>query len=265
MVQTIDPTERGDAGPAVAAVARFLERYGYLGPAPTDGPSTLSRRFDDSIEEAIASYQHLHGLAETGRLDAKTLRFMNTPRCGVADVRGRSTLRALVGPGHGWAKRNITFSIDLDNDLPSLGAIVVRNEVVIALDLWSAAGGLVFTEAFHADIFVAFRRGEHGDGHPSLAFDGIPGGGLAHGFPPRHARLAGHVHLDAGEHWSLALPVTGSADLPTVLLHEIGHAVGLEHDTQDTFAVMHERFEVGGDRRTLSVSDIEALRAVYPT
>lgn len=51
------------------------------------------------------------------------------------------------------------------------------------------------------------------------------------------------MHLDADEHWSATLPVMGSADLPSLLLYEIGHALGLEHDTLDPTADVHERFE----------------------
>jgi hypothetical protein len=265
MAQTIEPTGRGDTGGAVSSVARFLERFGYLVRRQSPAASMESMRFDGELEEAIARYQRLHSLPDTGLLDAETLRLMNTPRCGVADITGETMLASLAGPGSGWGKRDITFTADLVHNVPALGAAAVRNEIVNAFSVWAMAGALRFTEAFPADIFLAFHRGDHGDGHPSLAFDGTPGGSLGHAFPPPHPRLAGQVHLDADERWSTVLPVSGSADLPTLLLHEIGHALGLEHDTQDRSAVMHERFEVGGDRRSLSLSDVTAIRAVYPT
>jgi hypothetical protein len=60
-----------------------------------------------------------------------------------------------------------------------------------------------------------------------------------------------------------ATQVTGSADLPTLLLHEIGHALGLEHDTMDVSAVMHERFEIGEARRALGSSDVQSVQVLY--
>lgn len=260
-MQTLQPTGRGESGPQVRAVADFLRRYGYLEPPPRTEAAPQPERFDGAIEEAVAGYQRAHGLPETGQLDPETLRFMNTPRCSVRD-----SLEAtfVAGPAAGWGKRNLTFHVDLINDLPVLGTDVIEREVSIAFAVWAATGRLTFAKQFPADIFAAFRRGDHGDGHPQLAFDGAPGGSLGHAFPPTHARLAGHVHLDADERWSVTLPVTGSADLPTLLLHEIGHALGLEHDLANPSAVMHERFESGDSRRTLDASDVQALAAVYP-
>lgn len=240
----------------------FLQRYGYLRPS-SQLESVAEAVPGESVEVAIARYQRMHSLPETGIIDAETARYMATPRCGMPDIDGATALASLADASRGWGRREITFAIDLTTAVPSIGAIEIENEVRIALGLWANAAGLLFTPAFPADIFVGFRRGDHGDGHPSLIFDGAPGGTLGHAFPPRHPRLAGHIHLDADEHWSILLPVTGSADLPTLLLHEIGHALGLEHDTADPSAVMNERFEVGATRRSLASSDIESVRALY--
>jgi hypothetical protein len=213
------------------------------------------------VEQAIAAYQRLHRLPETGSLDPDTLRFMNTPRCALPDVIS-GTESPLNVSAYGWGRRDITFAIDLANHLPALGAAVIEHEVHTAFDSWAAAGNLRFARHFPADVFIAFRRGDHGDGHPQLAFDGRAGT-FGHGFPPRHPSLAGHVHLDGDEQWSTTLPVTGSADLPTLLLHEIGHALGLEHDTMDVSAVMHERFEIGEARRALGSSDVQSVQVLY--
>jgi hypothetical protein len=265
MAQRIIETGRGDQGPHVAALAAFLARHGYLEPPRDRGmESGAVPAFDGGVEAAVARYQRLHALPETGVLDAETIRWMNTPRCGRADLLGGRELGAVVGPGSGWGRRAITFNADLAQDVPPLGAATIRQEIEVACGLWAAAGGLTLNAASPGDIFIAFRRGDHGDGHPSLVFDGAPDGTLGHAFPPPHPRLAGQVHLDADEQWFITLPVSGSADLSTLLLHEIGHALGLEHDTVDTSAVMHERFELGGDRRTLSASDIAALKTIYP-
>jgi hypothetical protein len=240
----------------------FLQRYGYLQP-PSELESAGDAVAEESLAVAIARYQRMHSLPETGVVDAETDRYMATPRCGVPDIDRTAGLESLADPSRGWGRRDITFALDLTTAVPSIGASAFENEVGIALAMWADAAGLRFSPAFPADIFFGFRFGDHGDGHPSLSFDGVTGGTLGHAFPPRHPRLSGHVHLDAAERWSIVLPAAGSADLPTLLLHEIGHALGLEHDTGDPSAVMNERFEIGATRRSLGASDIEAVRAVY--
>lgn len=242
-------------GPAVHA---FLSRYGYW-PAPD--PSAFRSGADD-LEAAVAAYQRLHGLHETGFLDPETLRWMNTPRCGVADlptVNFAFAAGASLSPAEGWGTKAITFNADLVTHVPPLGPGVVANAIDDAFATWQVQG-LRLSRAPLGMIFVAFRRGSHGD---SLAFNGAPGGTLGHAFFPRSPELPGHVHLDADEKWT-TVGGAGTADLPTLLLHEIGHALGLPHDPSNHDAVMHERFESGAVRRTLHPSDLAALARIYP-
>ncbi|MEI8256689.1 MAG: matrixin family metalloprotease, partial [Deltaproteobacteria bacterium] len=53
-------------------------------------------------------------------------------------------------------------------------------------------------------------------------------------------------------------------DLPTVLIHEIGHAQGLAH-TPVTSAVMWSTSGRGDVRRALTADDVSGLCEIYPT
>ncbi|KAL9679687.1 hypothetical protein QQ045_017553 [Rhodiola kirilowii] len=69
-----------------------------------------------------------------------------------------------------------------------------------------------------AELQVGFYSGDHGDGNP---FDG-PQGVVAHAFQP----TSGRMHFDAAETWSVD-PTPDAIHLKTVVVHEIGHMLGL--------------------------------------
>ena len=97
--------------------------------------------------------------------------------------------------------------------------------------------------------------GNHGDPYP---FDG-PGGVLAHAFypaPPNSEPIAGDLHFDEDENWSL----TGNIHMFTVALHEAGHSLGLGH-SDVTGAVMYAFY--GGPVSGLEADDIAGIRALY--
>jgi hypothetical protein len=57
-------------------------------------------------------------------------------------------------------------------------------------------------------------------------------------------------------------PVPLSADLPTILTHELGHAQGLAH-ASDRSAVMWYRAGLGEQRRMLTLDDIAGICSIY--
>jgi hypothetical protein len=74
------------------------------------------------------------------------------------------------------------------------------------------------------------------------------------------------VELDATRKWSDAEVVPKDAlDLETVLLHEIGHALGLAH-SYDTSAVMRAGIKPGhAPRRALAPDDVAGICAIHPS
>ena len=68
--------------------------------------------------------------------------------------------------------------------------------------------------------------------------------------------------INTGYAWNLGcLELSTSCDLQTVLLHENGHVVGLDHSS-DTGAVGYPSYQQADC--TLGQDDLNGIRAIYP-
>ncbi|KNA11874.1 hypothetical protein SOVF_131050 [Spinacia oleracea] len=219
--------------------------------------------FDERLEEAIKTYQHNYGLNVTGHLDATTVQQMMKPRCGVPDfIEGKNTMRKkdktslYTNQGVAWpsSEYKLTFQIQSGTLVP--GAENMRSIVVDQLSKWEQYSPFTFEEVGEgnqSDLVFGFAVGDHGDRYP---FDG-PGGVVGHSFYP----TGGVSHYDATEDWSDD-PGINQVDLNTVVLHEIGHLLGLSH-TQDQSAVMFAIVDRGVKKRELQQDDVLGIQAIY--
>jgi hypothetical protein len=179
--------------------------------------------------------------------------------CGSAVREDGLAAAIAAGVGDGWdgegkGAASLTYSFGpLTRKLPEA---TVRETVLRALAEWRKYARLTFTETprrnGERNIDIFFGSGAHGDSYP---FDGR-GGVLAHTFypaPPNSEPIAGDMHLDDEESWD------GAMDLYSVVLHELGHALGLGH-SGDATSVMYPFYrKVTG----LAQDDIASIQLLY--
>ncbi|XP_063807592.1 stromelysin-1-like [Pseudophryne corroboree] len=216
--------------------------------------ATRARTLAKKNEDKIKDMQTFFGLDVTGKVNKETLQVMLKPRCGVPDVK-----RFSLFPGNPkWEKTSLIYRIV--NYTPDLTNSDVDYAIAQALRLWSEVTPLSFRQSYSgdADIMISFDYKDHGDFFP---FDG-PLGVLAHAFAPGQA-IGGDAHFDEAETWTLGRQGT---NLFLVALHELGHALGLEH-SKNKLAIMYPTLQdntfVSPPSFKLFSDDVAGIQALY--
>lgn len=230
-------------------VAKYLQRFGYLD-AKADHKDTAS------VAVALTKFQALAQLPQTGHFDDATAAEMVKPRCGYPDLNARSLMAAdFAFLGDKWDHTDITYRFD--NFTPDLTQPQVRAALSAAFARWANVTPLTFREVASgadADIRILFANQAHGDSSPFDQGGTAAGNVLAHAFPPGNGtnNIAGDIHFDDFETWTEPF-------LRQVALHEIGHAIGLDHSTDST-AVMYPFIQ---GLEELQPDDIRGIQSRY--
>lgn len=142
-----------------------------------------------------------------------------------------------------------------------------------ALEIWDAASGftnLGFVPDSGAQIGAAETAGGHLGDIRVAAWEITAASELARTFQPgtegvfgAGGTLGGDLHLDPSRVWvDDPTDTTADADfdLFTVVLHELGHALGLQHTSVPGSVMQAQYF---GARRTLGPDDLAGIQALY--
>jgi len=224
-------------------VEKYLSQFGYHNPNAFSG---------HNVSTALLSYQQAFDLPQTGVADAETLKLMQTPRCGLSDGS-----RHLAYADTAWRKKALTYYFH--NYTPDLSQSAIRSLTVRALKYWSDVTPLQFSERQGGDIVIAFGGRSHRDNRRTCRsnFDG-KSGVLAHAFFPPDGRL----HFDEDEHYTQG--TSSGTNYLWVATHELGHILGLEHDTRTKDAVMYPYYRgYKQDGVKLHYSDRSRIQRLY--
>jgi hypothetical protein len=196
------------------------------------------------------------------------------------------------GPGLGSATIDyyVGSPSQPNGGLPSGFSLATFEPVLnAAMGTWSSAVDVTFnrigdftdggTNQFQSNsIDIYFASLDHGDGNP---FDGAwnpatgTGSVFAHAWGPNDIwgePVAGNMHFDADEDWVTTGTVVGatmaSIDLESILLHELGHVLGLGHEDSMGSGIgapiMQSFHNVDGTwARTLTADDIAGVQTLY--
>ena len=133
----------------------------------------------------------------------------------------------------------------------------LREIVGRAAAIWSAAAPIRFREidnAEQADIVIGAQDGARGVAFTNVSRDDSGG--------PVSALTKATICLDPSERWSAGFDGDPRTyDLPRVLVHELGHAIGLDHQGRDTGIMGYAYIEQRDI--ALAPSDIAALTRLY--
>ncbi|KAL7115181.1 hypothetical protein ACP275_04G169400 [Erythranthe tilingii] len=254
---------KGDNVNGVYELKKYLSYLGYLDYNRHSNDQNQEKKniFDDSLEIALIRYQEFYGLKTTGFLDASTITNMLQPRCGMPDLFTKPNKNPPFDtishysflPGNPkWYRKNLSYSFDRNVNREA------RVPLQRAFKEWASVTPFKFyyiKNTSLADIQISFERGDHGDGYPFRGTIDV----VAHTFAPPDGR----VHFDAHQNWSLGGNIINgnTIDLQTVALHELGHALGLDH-SMIFKAVMFPTI-YRGERKGIHKDDIDGIKQLY--
>lgn len=244
----------GSTGLAVEAVNSYLGAFGYFPnvelaerypawrPIVTEGPSSPST-YDERTKEAVETLQRTNDLPVTGVVDQATRELMNMPRCGVPDGHDAADQSEKFAIMNKWWGNVAKWWINNDD----WNTIHINTAAMI--DKWAAATNLAFPNTSDSpDI--------------TISFGSLGAGTLASTSRPAWYDYSADITVNTNYSWHYGdgAPPAGKIDYKSVILHELGHAIGLDHSSIGP-AVMRGNY--AGVKRDLTLDDRVGVSSMY--
>uniref|UniRef100_A0A914YCR0 Peptidase metallopeptidase domain-containing protein n=1 Tax=Panagrolaimus superbus TaxID=310955 RepID=A0A914YCR0_9BILA len=188
-------------------------------------------------------------------VDESKIRFS----CGVSDFQGVK-LRDTVP----WQNDRVTYMVLIESK--KLSQDIVRRTLRQAFDIWSAEIPREFVEVndeSSADIKIGFVTGKHCDMEPFAKNSNVFA----------HANPSGVLHFNDDIPWKSYSNADNielkSIDFFWVALHELGHVLGLAHNTKVPKSVMENIYKHPADQKgryrepRLIPEDVDDIREIY--
>ncbi|CAO1439581.1 unnamed protein product [Diamesa hyperborea] len=176
------------------------------------------------------------------------------------DFKKRNKRYNLLGPNK-WETKKLSYHVSkYSQKIPDY---IVDIELRRAFDVWSEHIDLEFhlESTDDVEIDIRFETGDHGC---LMKFDGVrknfEANALAHAFNPGNRPENGDIHFDDDEIWTFNS--TEGSNLFQNAVHEIGHALGLDH-TKLKKAVMFPYVASYYPGFKLDADDIMGIQELY--
>lgn len=250
----------GDIVSGISDVKDYLEIFGYLN---LPSKSNFTDKFTVNLQSAIAEFQKNFNLDVTEQLDENTYQILSQPRCGVPDIiNGTNTMNSNSvnqttsfkpwwRTGENEKELTLTYAFHPQNNVTDS----VKSLFKDAFNKWTNVTALKFNEttSFNgSNITIAFVR-----------IDGK--GAIVGGVDMNYSINVGRIYLDSEEEWVLSNEIVGEdgdVDLESVVMHEIGHLLGLGHSSVEV-AVMYPIVLPEKKTELVDDDDLQRIQQIY--
>lgn len=226
-------------------IINYLHKFGFLSISDN---SMLNSKV---IVDALHSFHKFYNITEDSKLDIET--FMKKKRCGNKDIKEIENY-SIRGPK--WNKNIISWYFFGANDK----FVNVAQE---AFSIWERHSKLSFIKKIdNPDIIIYSAVRNHTFlGKNEICNFEFDGNGiiLAHAYFPDGRDNQVEIHLDRDEKYFGDTSKESLDFLFKILLHEIGHTLGLSHSANQN-AVMYPFYQ---DGKYLHQDDINGLQYLY--
>ncbi|MED6154881.1 hypothetical protein PIB30_000383 [Stylosanthes scabra] len=242
-------------------VKEYLYTYGYIQNSSSSG--NFTDLMDENTVSSITAYQRFFNLDTTGGdIDNATYEQILLPRCGVPDMNVTYDLPANFSWPQGTllfanTTKILTYGFDPRYNLQP----EITNVFKDSFQRWSDAIGILnFTQTTFNDanikiVFMDLSDNETiGDEFGAALYDGS---------------AFGIMVMDSSKTWVLPNVTRlsweeGEIDLESVVMHQIGHLLGLSHSTDDDDSVMFPSVVATQQRKVeLSEDDKVQIQQLY--